>query len=178
MKRVMNENKCCITFSNAVIMLLFSSLAIFASIVTIQLANSVDFAEDEVEQKSWWFILSVFLNSIAVAILTKFFNTIVTYIVQRENHGEDSTYENSMITKSLVVSSAISFGGLFLLAYWERSIVQMNMLMIFLIIFKQILLNAIEACQPNRYYPKRFTEHARRFKPHCRKYPEDYEKFS
>ena len=98
--------------------------------------------------------------------------------MERENHGEDSTYENSMITKSLIVSSAISFGGLFLLAYWERSIVLMNMLMIFLIVFKQILLNAIEACQPNRYYPKRFSEHARRFKPHCRKYPEDYEQFS
>ena len=50
--------------------------------------------------------------------------------------------------------------------------------MIFLIIFKQILLNLIESCQPNRIYPKMFAEHKRRFKPHCRKYPEDYEQFS
>ncbi len=175
MKRVMNENKCCISFTNVIVMLLFSSLALFASIGTIYLSNAAEFAEDESEKESWWALMTVFLNSIAVAILTKFFSSIVTYIVERENHGEDSTYENSMITKSLIVSSMISFSGLFLLAYWERSMVHMNMLMIFLIVFKQILLNAIEACQPNRYYPKRFAEHARKFKPHCRKYPEDYE---
>ena len=44
--------------------------------------------------------------------------------------------------------------------------------------FKQILLNLIESCQPNRTYPRKFAEHNRRFKPHCRKYPEDYEQFS
>lgn len=82
-----------------------------------------------------------------------------------------------MINKSMIVSSFISFGGLFLLAYWERSIQLCNILMIFLIIFKQILLNAFEACQPNRTYPPLFQAHAQNFKPHCRKFPEDYEKF-
>ena len=83
-----------------------------------------------------------------------------------------------MISKSLIVSSFISFGGLFLAAYWERSFWRVNLLMMFLIIFKQILLNAIEACQPNRIYPPKFAEHAKKFKPHCRKYPNDYEQFS
>jgi hypothetical protein len=44
-----------------------------------------------------------------------------------------------------------------LAAYWERSFWRVNLLMMFLIIFKQILLNAIEACQPNRIYPKQFA---------------------
>ena len=55
------------------------------------------------------------------------------------------------------MSSFISFGGLMLAAYWERSFWRVNLLMMFLIIFKQILLNAIEACQPNRIYPKQFA---------------------
>jgi len=83
-----------------------------------------------------------------------------------------------LIGKSLIVSSFISFGGLMLAAYWERSFWRVNLLMIFLLLFKQILLNAIEACQPNRIYPKLFADHARKFKPHCRKYPSNYEEFS
>ena len=83
-----------------------------------------------------------------------------------------------MITKSFVVSSFVCFGGLMLLAYWKQSFFLMTGLMIFLIIFKQILLNAIEACQPARKFPKKFEQHERRFKPHCRKYPSDYDKFS
>ena len=54
----------------------------------------------------------------------------------------------------------------------------MNALMIFLILFKQILLNLIEAGRPHRKYPKVFERHRNKFKPHCRKYPEDYEEFS
>ena len=76
------------------------------------------------------------------------------------------------------MSSFISYGGLILAAYWERSFWRVNLLMIFLIVFKQILLNAIEACQPNRIYPKLFEKHAKKHKPHCRKYPSRYDKFS
>lgn len=52
-----------------------------------------------------------------------------------------------------------------------------NLLMIFLILFKQILLNLIEASKPYRYYPKKFEQHRLKFKTHCRKYPSDYEDF-
>lgn len=137
-------------------MLFFSSLAIFASIGTIEMSKSIEFGDDEIELKQWWFTFAIFINAVIVAILTKFFSSIVEYIVNRENHAEDSTFENSMINKSMFVSSFISFGGLFLLAYWERSIQLCNILMIFLIIFKQILLNAVESCQPNRTYPPLF----------------------
>ena len=137
-----------------------------------------NFDDDEQHKKDYWGILTVFLNSICVAILTKFFSSIVENIVRRENHSEDADYENSMITKSFIMSSIISFGGLLLLAYWERSFFLINLLMIFLILFKQILLNLIEAGLPRRYYPKLFKEHQIKFKPHCRKYPEDYEQFS
>ena len=95
---------------------------------------------------NWWTTFSVFLNAVIVAILTKFFASLVETVVDRENHGEDSDHENSMITKSFICSCFISFGGLMLLAYWEQSFYLLNLLMIFLIIFKQILLNLIESC--------------------------------
>ena len=161
---------------NVLVLLLFSSLAIVASVGTIYMSRAIDF-EDQ-SNKDWWLVFTVFIKAVIVAILTKFFSSIVEYIVKRENHGEDSDYENSMITKSFIVSSCICFSGLMLLAFWERSFSLVNLLMIFLILFKQILLNAIEACQPNRTYPKRFIDHNRKFKPHCRKYPNDYEQFS
>ena len=101
----------------------------------------------------------MFLNSICVTILTKFFSSIVEYIVKRENHGEDSAFENSMIQKSFTMSCFISFSGLILLAYWQTSFFLVNLLMIFLIFFKQILLNVIEACAPHRTYPKKFVKH-------------------
>lgn len=140
--------------------------------------NIIDFDEDEEDKKDYWLVFTVFLNSICVAILTKFFTSIVEHIVKRENHGEDADYENSMITKSFIMSSIISFGGLMLLAFWERSFYLLNLLMIFLILFKQILLNLIEAGLPQRIYPKKFVAHLNKFKPHCRKFPEDYEQFA
>lgn len=137
-----------------------------------------DFDEDEEESKTWWMLLTVFINSICVAILTQFFSGIVEWIVKRENHSEDAEYEDSMIVKTFTMSSFISFGGLMMTAYWDRSFAGLNALMIFLIIFKQILLNLIEAGRPHRKYPKKFQSHRNKFKPHCRKYPEDYEQFS
>lgn len=83
-----------------------------------------------------------------------------------------------MISKSLIISGFISFSGLLIYAYYERSFWRMNLLMLFLIVFKQILINLIQSCKPNNIYPKRFEEHRRKFKPHCRKYPNDYEEFS
>lgn len=145
---VMNDNKCAIGCTNVIILLLFSSLAIVASVATILMKDVIDFDEDEKNKKDYWLVFTVFLNSICVAILTKFFTSIVEHIVKRENHGEDADYENSMITKSFIMSSIISFGGLMLLAFWERSFYLLNLLMIFLILFKQILLNLIEAGLP------------------------------
>lgn len=52
-----------------------------------------------------------------------------------------------------------------------------NIMMIFLILFKQIMLNILEASKPYRYYPRKFAEQTVKFKPHCRKYPSDYEDF-
>jgi len=144
----MNDNKCAIGCTNVIILLLFSSLAIVASVATILMKDVIDFDEDEKNKKDYWLVFTVFLNSICVAILTKFFTSIVEHIVKRENHGEDADYENSMITKSFIMSSIISFGGLMLLAFWERSFYLLNLLMIFLILFKQILLNLIEAGLP------------------------------
>lgn len=81
-------------------------------------------------------LLTVFINSICVAILTQFFSGIVEWIVKRENHSEDAEYEDSMIVKTFTMSSFISFGGLLMIAYWDRSFAGLNALMIFLIIFK------------------------------------------
>lgn len=38
-------------------------------------------------------------------------------------------------------------------------------------------MNAIEACEPAKKYPPIFSKHDKKFKPHCRKYPNDYEEF-
>jgi len=81
-------------------------------------------------------LLSAFINAICVAILTQLLSSIVEKIVKRENHLENAKYENSMIKKTFVVSSVISFGGLLMFAYWDRSFAGMNALMICLIIFK------------------------------------------
>jgi len=50
--------------------------------------------------------------------------------------------------------------------------------MIYLQVFNQIIINSFRAAKPYKDFPPKFTEHARNFKPHCRRYPEDYEKFS
>ena len=174
----MQEKKCQIACTNFWVLFLFSSLAIIASVATIELSKVIDFAEDEENNKDWWLAFSVFVNSICATVLTQFFSSIVEYIVKRENHGTDSDFEASMISKSFSISCLISYGGLMLLAYWERSFMLVNLLMFFLIFFKQIMLNLIEAGRPHRYYPKVFANHKRKFKPHCRKFPNDYEEFS
>ena len=98
---------------------MFPALAVAASVFTIKMIDAVDIDEENVSGKNWWTLFTVFLNAVIVAILTKFFVSIVEFIVNRENHGEDSEHENSMITKSFVCSCFISFSGLLLLAYWE-----------------------------------------------------------
>ena len=61
---------------------------------------------------------------------------VVEFVVERENHGSDEDYEESLIGKSIIVSSLLSFSGLMLAAYMERSFTHLNLLMIFLIFFK------------------------------------------
>ena len=174
----MNQNRCCISCTNFFIMILFSSIAVVASVSFNELGNAVKFGEDEEDLEKYWIMFTVFLNAVVVAALTKFFDSIVSYIVNRENHGQDAEFENSMTQKSLVISSFISFSGLLLAAYRIRSFWRLNLLMIFLIVFKQILLNMIEACKPASTYPKKFEAHKKKFKPHFRKFPNDYEVFS
>ena len=145
-KIIMGENECQKFCSNWMILLLFSSLACVAAVACVELVSVIEFTEEEVEQKSWWVVFTVFLNSIIVSILTKMFNSVVEYIVERENHGSQKNHEESLVRKSLIMSSFISFGGLMLASFWEREFWIVNLLMMFLIIFKQILLNAIEAC--------------------------------
>jgi len=73
-------------------MLLFSSLAIVTSVGTIYMSKILEFGEDEVELEQWWSTFTLFINSVIVAILTKYFSSIVESIVKRENHAEDSTF--------------------------------------------------------------------------------------
>lgn len=105
------------SFGNITILVLFTSLAIIAAAATILLNESAGLEEGSADE-TWWMLLTVFINAIAVAILTQFFAEIVKWIVTRENHSEDADFENSMIVKSFTMSSFISFGGLMMLAYW------------------------------------------------------------
>lgn len=50
--------------------------------------------------------------------------------------------------------------------------------MICLQVFNQIIINSLKAAKPYKEFPLKFAAHHKKFKPHCRKYPEDYEKFS
>jgi len=86
----MGENKCSINCSNGLIIVLFSSLACVAAVACVELVNVFEFAEEDVNLKNWWIVFTVFLNSIVIAILTKFFGPVVEYIVERENHGDDA----------------------------------------------------------------------------------------
>lgn len=86
-KTVMGENSCNTCCMNGLIIILFSSLAIVAAVACVELVDVIEFDEGDVEMKTWWITFTVFLNSVVVAILSKFFSSVVEYIVVRENHG-------------------------------------------------------------------------------------------
>ena len=98
--------------------------------------------------------------------MTQFLSSIAERIAERENHAQESDKENSIIHKSFLIGFLISCTGLVLYAYWQQSMVLINIFMAFLIFFKQILLNVIEACKPYRFYPKKFAKHSSKFKVH------------
>lgn len=47
------------------------------------------FEEDETENKFLWIIFMVFLESLVVSLLTKFYTSVVIFTADRENHGTD-----------------------------------------------------------------------------------------
>ena len=65
---VMDQNKCCVSFLNFLILLLFCGLAIACSALCIKLIDVIDFNEEQEQDKMWWEFFTVFLNSILVAI--------------------------------------------------------------------------------------------------------------
>jgi hypothetical protein len=76
-KTVMDNNGCNIYCTNLCIIILFSSLAIVAAVACVELVNVIEFDEDDIESKSWWIVFTVFLNSVVVAVLSKFFSSVV-----------------------------------------------------------------------------------------------------
>jgi phosphate/sulfate permease len=141
----MDGGTCCTSFINVIIAGLFSLIGLVVGVACIEMKGAIEFDETEVREKNWWVIFSVFLNSIVVAILTYFFSKIAEYIVDKENHNQASEKEDSLITISFWMSCFVSFSGLFLYCYWQQDLALVNLLMIFLILFKQILLNLVEA---------------------------------
>lgn len=133
-KVVMGRNTCCTTCLNALIIALFSALAIVAAFATIYMSRAVTF-EDE-NYQNFWRYFCVFLQSILVTVLFQFYGPIAEFIVNNENLGEEEAKENSLITKNFIMASFISFSGLFVYAYWERDFGLLNLLMVFLQIFK------------------------------------------
>ena len=83
----MDESECGVWCCNNFIIVLFSSLACIAAIACVELVDAIEFGENEEESKNWWIVFTVFLNSIVIAILTKFFGRVVRFIVERENHS-------------------------------------------------------------------------------------------
>ena len=73
------------------------------------------------------------------------------------------------------ISALYAYSGLFVLAYYERSFSLCNVLMIYLHILQRVGLNVYEYLKPYRNLPLIFERHKTGLKPHCRKYPDDYE---
>ena len=138
-----------------------------------------EFEDDEKKQKyNYWSYFCIFLYALFVTFENAFVNDIAEFVVNAMNVGQDSEYEQNMTKYIFNISSLYAYSGLFILAYLKHSFSLCNMLMIMLHILQRIGLNLYEYAQPYRTMPKKFAKHKAGLKPHCRKYPDDYEQFS
>lgn len=83
-------------------MALYSALAVLAGVLAVIMKNET-FTWEETEDgfksndEILWIVFSTFLNAIAAAILTQFFMSIADWIAIRENHKQQSDFEESLI---------------------------------------------------------------------------------
>ena len=87
------------------------------------------------------------------ALDPKHAKAIAEYIVDKQNIGNDSEYEQTMTKYIFVISFLYAYSGLFVLAYHMRSFSLCNMLMILLHILQRIGLNLYEYAQPYKKMP-------------------------
>ena len=118
------------------------------------------------------------MYSLWASLLSSQIPAAAEYIVRLENHSAQAEEDDSRIGKFFFLSTVISYAGLFYYQYVEQSYGYLCLLMICLQVFNQIIVNSLKAAEPYKEYPLKFAAHKKNFKPHCRRYPEDYEKFS
>ena len=165
-----------------IILTLITIGSIYFTILLMEKGTDFNNIEDEenynLSKYNYWTYLCVLIYALIITIVNAFITSIAEFIVNKLNIGNDVEYEQTMTKYIFVISFLYAYSGLFVLAYEERSFSLCNMLMIYLHILQRIGLNLYEYCQPYRKLPKIFKKHSQGMKPHCRKYPDDYEQFS
>jgi len=122
-----------------------------------------------------WEWLWTVIYSIAVIYLSGWFATKAKVIVEKENHKFNFDHENSVIIKSYILAFVNCYLGLLAAAFYDRKYKSLTFLLATILIFKQVILNIKEFAEPYIKFPKKFADHKKQFKSHCRKYPENYE---
>jgi len=137
---------------NLLILLLFGALAIVGIYITYLLTDIFEFDEGD-DKKLLWEYFCVLLYAVWATQLSRYIGRAAEYVVKLENHAEQSEEDDSRIGKVFFLSSVISYFGLFYHAYWEQDYGYLCLLMLFLQVFNQILINSWQAAKPYKVYP-------------------------
>lgn len=176
-KVVRGRNECCIALGSYMLLFLFTAITLVTQMFIINLRDYKLFGEEEADIQNWD-IVSVLLYAIIISIFSSFVPGLASYIMKRENCSSDSDQEASLTKNLVLLTSVIAYTGLFFLAYIIRSYSQLNWLMLFMYTFQKIIPELYKYWSPYRTMPAMFEASAKKFKPHFRKFPDDYEEFS
>lgn len=133
---------------------------------------------DDEDSVRTWKVITIFLYAIFVAFGTAVVPYFSNCIVRRQNLGTDSEQEEARMKSEVLLTSIISYSGLFFFAYFERNYALLNWLMLFMYIIQKVFVSLFNYWSPHRNLPRLFKSSAKRFKPHFRKFADDYELFS
>lgn len=109
--------------------------------------------ETEKTKLKLWEYLCVFFYSLWASFLTQQIAPAVEYAVTAENHEQEAERDNSSIGKYFFLSTVISYAGLFYYQYYEQSYSNLCLLMMYLQIFNQIIINTYKTGKPYKEYP-------------------------
>jgi len=109
--------------------------------------------ETENTKLKLWEYLCVFFYSLWASLLSQQIAPAVEYAVTAENHEQEAERDNSSIGKYFFLSTVISYAGLFYYQYYEQSYSNLCLLMLYLQIFNQIVINTYKTGKPYKEYP-------------------------
>jgi hypothetical protein len=163
--------------ANWFILLIVTCLTVAGVFCQRELKEIYYFGEDETN-KRLWIITTILIYAIFVSILSAFVPSFASTIVENENLATDTEQEESQTKNQVLMASIVAYTGLFMVAYIDKSFAEINFLMVFMYVFQKIITELYRYYSPRSYLPGTFASHASKFKPHFRKFPDDYEEFS